>query len=276
MKNIFKRISNVFKTIRHHRRQPLHLEFILSDYCNLNCKGCGHYSSLAEKEFVTLEQLERNASHLGRVAAGGINSVYLIGGETLLYPHLPEAMAILRRYFPNISVKLFTNGLMLPRMSDEFWESARQYDVEIAITRYPIAFDYDSAENLCRSKGVKHSVYGDRGKEGSFFRFALDPEKKQNGRISHFKCFNRGCLSVVGDRLYPCSMSACVEHLNKACGTDFRHLKGDWINVYDIRSVAEIKKLRDKPVPFCSYCKPNPQPTPYGPSRRSVSEWVDK
>lgn len=275
MNRIFKKISNFVNTALAHRREPLRLEFILSDYCNLNCKGCTHYSPLAAKVFEPLDQLERNAAMLGKAVGKDIEYVYLIGGETLLYPELPEAMAIMRRHFPNTRIMLFTNGLLIPRMSDEFWQSARDNAVTLAITRYPVKFDYDAAEAECNRRGVDYKVFGDRGEEGAFLRFALDPAKSQPARLSHFKCFNRGCISVVGDKVYPCSISACIGHLNKAHATRFEHLPGDWFNVADIRGIRQIKRLRDRPVPFCGYCKPNPTVTDYGPSKRDKAEWVD-
>ena len=275
MKNIFRKISNFVSTVRAHRAEPLRLEFILSDYCNLNCKGCTHYSPLAPRVFEPIEQLERTAAHLGAAVGKGLGSVYLIGGETLLYPHLPEAMDILRKHFPDTRILLFTNGILLPKMAPEFWESARRNKVVMAVTRYPVAFDYDAAEALCRSEGVNCEIFGDRGDDGAFFRFSLDPQQRQNGRLSHFKCFNRGCISVVGDKVYPCSISACVGHLNGACGTKFEHDPGDWLDVADISDIRQIKQLRDKSVPFCGYCRPNPTVTDYGPSRRDKSEWVD-
>lgn len=255
--------------------EPLRLEFILSDYCNLNCKGCTHYSRWRH---ASLNQ-SNNSNALPRTSAPqsakGLGSVYLIGGETLLYPHLPEAMDILRKHFPDTRILLFTNGILLPKMAPEFWESARRNKVVMAVTRYPVAFDYDAAEALCRTEGVGCEIFGDRGGDGAFFRFSLDPQKRQNGRLSHFKCFNRGCISVVGDKVYPCSISACVGHLNGACGTKFEHRPGDWLDVADISDIRQIKQLRDKPVPFCGYCRPNPTVTDYGPSRRHKSEWVD-
>jgi len=224
-----------------------------------------------------LEQLERNAAHLGRISKGGkdLGAVYLIGGETLLYPNINEAMAIMHRNFPDTRISVFTNGLPLPRMSDEFWTAAIDNRIEIAITRYPINFDYDAVEQLCRDKGVLYDIFGDRGKTGEFFRFGLDPEKSQNKYISHFKCYNYGCLSVLGDRLYPCSISACIGHLNKACGNLFEHVDGDFIKVSDITDIRQIRRLRDRPVPFCSYCKLPPQTVDYAPSKRDTSEWID-
>lgn len=277
MKSLLHKISNAIKTARLNKAMPLRLEFVVTDYCNLNCRGCTHYSPLAAKEFEPLDRLERNVARLGRISDGGskLGSVYLIGGETLLYPHIVEAMAVMRRHFPHTAIFIFTNGLSLPRMSDEFWDAARLYDIEIAITRYPIKFDYDEVERLCAGKGVKYRVFGDRGNKGEFFRFGLDPHKQQNKYISHFKCYNRGCVSIVGDRIYPCSISACIGHLNKVAGNTFSHVEGDSLDIDKVNDIKQIRRLRDKPVPFCGYCK-QPTVVDYAPSQRDPSEWIDK
>lgn len=278
MFNPFKKIQNFASTLKRHRSAPLLLEFVVSDYCNLNCKGCTHYSPLAPKEFESLEQLERNAAHLGRISSGGkdLDSVYIIGGEPLLYPGLPQAMNILRQYFPNCRILLFTNGLALPRMTEDFWASAHENNITAAITRYPVKFDYDAAIKLCADKGVACEVFGDRTLKDSFFRFGLDPTKSQNRHLSHFKCYNYGCISVIGDRIYPCSISGCAGHLNKAAGNIFTHEAGDYLEVEEVKSLKQIKRLRDRPVPFCAYCKMPPDTVPYGPSKRDISEWIDK
>lgn len=257
------------------RTMPLRLEFVLTDYCNLNCKGCTHYSPLAEKEFAALETVEASMRKLAEVCGDKAEKLYLIGGETLLYPRLVEAMQALRRNFPKQTLYIFTNGIALPKMDGIFWQTASQLGFVIAITRYPIRFDYDAAIALCHDKGVKTEIFGDRSMADSFFRFALDPAKKQNAAIAHFKCYNRGCLSIIGNRLYPCSISACVSHLNKACGTKFGHLDGDWLDIDGISDISQIRRLRDRPVPFCGYCINPPATVKYGPSRRLASEWVD-
>ena len=271
--SIFKKISQAVRRYGELSRMPLRLEFVVTDWCNLNCRGCGHYSPLARKEFAPIDELRKTMAALGRACGGDIESAYLIGGETLLYPDLNEAMEALRSAFPTAKLYIFTNGLLLPRMDDDFWASARKYDFVMALTRYPIRFDYDAAEALCAAKGVRCEVFADRNLEGSFFKFPLDPAKKQNGRMAHFRCYNRGCISVLGDKVYPCSISGCVGHLNKALGTNFRHEEGDYIAVGDVRSARDIKRLRDRVVPFCSYCKHH-EVRPYAPSRRELSEWL--
>lgn len=275
MRNPIRRIYGVLKNLHNQRKQPLRLEFVLTDYCNLNCVGCTHYSPLAPKEFEPVDRLEREAAHLGRVCGGKIKKVFLIGGETLLYPEINAGMEILRRHFPDSKQYIFTNGLLLPRMSDEFWTTARDTHTIMAVTRYPVNFDYEAAIKLCKDKGVEVEVFGDRSMKDSFFRFALDPTGSQNGRLSHFKCYNRGCVSITGGKIYPCSISACIRHLNSAFSANFEHVDGDYINVMDVEGSNDIKRLRDRAVPFCRYCKMPPETVRYRRSERKAEEWMD-
>ena len=275
MFNPFKKVKQAWRILREHKTMPLRLEFVLGDQCNLNCRGCTHYSPLAEGDQRPFDEFKRVVERVARAVADDIPTVYLMGGETLMYPRLVEAIGLMRENFPKSSLSLFTNGILLPKMGEEFWKACRDNHCRIAITRYPVKFDYDGAERLVRKNGVECRVFGNREGDDGFFRFALDPAKKQNAATSHFKCYNFGCVSVVGDRIYPCSLSGCVEHLNKKFGTDFRHTPADYIEVGSLYNVNQIRALRDKPVPFCAYCKLPPATTRWAPSKREKTEWVD-
>lgn len=275
MRNPVKRISALVDALILRRRQPLRLEFNVGDHCNLNCKGCTHYSPLAHGHFTDIDTLRHSIATLGAKCSGKVKTAYLIGGETLLYPHLKEAMTALREAFADARLYIFTNGLPIPGMDAEFWQLARDLRFTISITRYPIKFDYDRAVAICRENGVEVELFGDRSQSDSFFRFALDSEKKQPAKISHLKCWSFGCVTVDGDKIYPCSISACAGHLNRAFGTDFRHEKGDYLEVDAVRSSRDILKLRNRAVPFCGYCILPPASVTYGPSRRDINEWVD-
>ena len=268
------RIRNAAKTLARRWCEPLHIEFNLTDFCNLNCKGCSLYSPLAPAEFQGLRDLEEQMKHISQIkGVRKIKYVFLIGGETLLYPDIIPAMGLARKFFPWAEITVFTNGLPIPKMGDDFWRACRANDCSIAITRYPIKFDYDKIEDLCRDKGVKAHIFGDRNMENSFFRLPLDPEKKQNGNLAHFRCFSHGCITVDNGRIFPCSTSACVGHLNRRFGTDYRWEKGDYIEIKNLTDVKQLLRLRNRPVPFCGYCK-HIEPVKYGPSRRALEEWT--
>lgn len=275
MASLLKRITNAVKTWRLHRAAPLHIEFNLTDHCNLNCKGCTHYAPLAPATFTSLDELRHAASHIAAIADGGLDNVYLIGGEPLLHPQIVDAMTIVRQAFRHTPISLFTNGLLLPRMSDDFWKTCRDADIRIVMTQYPVNFDYDSVKALIHSHGVRCDIYADRSMADSFWRFGLDPKGRQHPRISHFKCINHGCITITGNRIYPCSISACVGHLNAAAGSQFTHRPGDYIEVDDLTSIEQLKRLRDKPVPFCAYCVYPLQSVRYAPSTRNPKEWID-
>lgn len=276
MRNIFKTITSAIATYRRNKKNPLRLEFILSDYCNLNCKGCTHFSPVAPRDFLPVERFESNARHISAVVADEVMDIYLIGGEPLLYPYLKEVMVTARKYFPKQRISIFTNGLLLPKMDEVFWNLCKSLDIVIAMTRYPVKFDYDAAIDLCRHHRVNYNIFGDRSMADSFFRFGLDESRSQNPVISHFKCFNRGCISVTADKIFPCSISACSGYLNKAFGTEFTHRPADFICISELKDISEIRRLRDKPVPFCRYCVNPPRTVPYSASKREISEWVDR
>ena len=271
---IFRKIREAAATVRRKVSEPLHIEFNLTDYCNLNCKGCSHYSPLAPAEYEGLDTLECSMAKIsGARHADIIREVYLIGGETLLYPHLKEAMKMARKYFPWAKISIFTNGLILPKMDEEFWALCLETGCVISITRYPVKADYDRIEALCREKGVDVEIFGDRSMANSFFKLPLDPEKRQKGWKSHFRCFSFGCITVDHGKIFPCSQSACVGHLNRRFGTEFRWEKGDYIPVEELKDAREILRLRNRPVPFCNYCR-HAETVAYGPSRRSRDEWI--
>lgn len=274
MKNPLSRFVQLFRTFNDRRRRPLHIEFNLTDFCNLNCKGCSHYSPVAPKEFESLESLEGSMKAISKAKNGAlIEGVYLIGGETLLYPRLKEAMVLARKYFPNAQISIFTNGILIPKLDEEFWEICRQTGCIMAITRYPLRVDYDALERCCHDHGVETEIFGDRSLKDSFFKLPLDPEKRQNPFLSHLRCCSFGCVTVDNGKIFPCSQSACVRHLNNRFGTDFKWQPGDYIPVDKLQDVKEIKRLRSRPVPFCGYCR-HQSFTPYGPSKRELSEWT--
>lgn len=273
---MLKKLSQAVSTIRQKKNAPLHIEFNLTDFCNLNCKGCSHFSPVAPQEFEPLKELEDSMAKISGVKNSEIiKTIYLIGGETLLYPWLKEAIVLGRKYFPWADIKIFTNGLLIPKMDEEFWRLCKENDIVIAITRYPVKVDYDAIEALCREKDIKVEIFGDRRVEKSFYRLALDPEKKQNRLLSHFRCISFGCVTVDHGKIFPCSQSACVGHLNKKFGTDFKWEKGDYISVDKLKDAKEIKRLRSRPVPFCGYCM-HQQVVDYGLSKRDKKEWIEQ
>ena len=69
-------------------RDTLRFEIHLCDHCNLNCKGCGHFSPLAQKRFLDPAVFERDCRQLSKLSNRKIELIDLMGGEPLLHPHI--------------------------------------------------------------------------------------------------------------------------------------------------------------------------------------------
>lgn len=107
-----------------------HVTLMLTYACNMSCYMCGQvYSNRRIKEYsrLPLEVIKREINR-----CPNLESVYLFGGEPLLYPEFDELVAFLHQ--KGIITLMTTNGLLL----DKYVESIVKYvtDVSISIDSY--------------------------------------------------------------------------------------------------------------------------------------------
>lgn len=268
-----------------HRRQLNHAPYLdihLVDHCNLNCAGCLHYAPVAQKRTLDLDALEQDLAALSRVPGiddGYFVAVLLMGGEPLLHPQVAQAARIARRYFVTTPVGISTNGLLLKRMSEEFWETCREHDVNLLLSPYPIDIDYDALVALALDKGVKATLNGDvtgsdRGKQVSW-RLALDETGSQNPARSFALCQLDFTMQLRDGRIYPCNCGAYRQALNHAFGTRFEHDPADYIELGALNSTAQLDELRSNPLSMCAYCDwDGARVVEWGRSHMAREEWL--
>ena len=122
------------------------------DQCNLACRDCNHISPIAKNRFTNPETLHRDFSILAKVYQPQL--VQLLGGEPLLHPDIVTVIKAVRASGISDRVMVVSNGLLLPRMRDEFWENLD--DLEISI--YPDSkLDQKLIENF-QAKATEHEV----------------------------------------------------------------------------------------------------------------------
>ena len=61
-----------------------YLEHHITDHCNLKCRGCSHFSPLAQEWFESVEDFKKDFSQLASLMP--VNIIRLMGGEPLLHP----------------------------------------------------------------------------------------------------------------------------------------------------------------------------------------------
>ena len=203
-----------------------------------------------------------------------------MGGEPLLHPHIDTLLTIARDCCPDTRILLVTNGILLGRMPQSFWNSCIASRIIIHITRYPVDFDYDNAIHAARQRGATVTVSANSSlQEKTFHHLVLDRAGNHDADLNfHQLCTCSTCTNLSNGKLYPCPIAACVEHFNRYFHMEFPITEQDYLDIHreDI-SARHILSFLKKPVAFCKYC--NCSAITHGHkwrrSDRSIAEWTN-
>ncbi|MDR1779438.1 MAG: radical SAM protein [Tannerella sp.] len=254
------------------------LHIHLADHCNLNCRGCDNFSPLSPEVFAAEEVVERDCARIAELTGGVVNEIQLLGGEPLLHPRAYIFIYIARKYFPSSPIKLVTNGILLPKQTEQFWDACRCNNIEIVVTKYPIKIDHDAIRQHVIAQGVAFSFYGNTEAVPKTMQCApLDLEGKQDPRDSFLRCNSANrCIALDNGRIYTCSLIPYVKYFNATFGTNLNVTDKDYISIDDVASIDEIMQFLCRPMPFCRYCnrKGMIRDIGYGVSRKDISEWT--
>lgn len=259
--------------------KPCAIEINLVSHCNLNCAGCSHYSPIAPKSFIGIDEFKTTVMQLKRISKA-YKKLRLLGGEPLLHPDILEIMKIAGEELRHTTIELYTNGIILSAEKnhtffESFAEICRDYGIRVYLTLYPVNVDYDKLIEELGKRSVKVALMGDRRSGGTFSLLRLNAARKGK-RYNYYICSEAGCMQLVDDKIYPCSESAYSEFVNEKYGLSFVHEKGDYIRIADVRHFYSLWWFRMKSKPFCKYCV-FPRPAiPWGHSKHSSDEWVVK
>lgn len=222
------------------------------DHCNLNCKGCTHFSNIAEPSFVDIKSFDRDFSALSKTLSG-ITEIYLLGGEPLLHPQVNEFMASARRAFPKSTIKLMSNGLLVPKMSDEFFKAMAKNQIRLVVDLYPVNIKVDEIRALCEKFGIELELTEAREE---FFKLPLDLSGGQDPEHSFKSCGPiNNCVLLKEGRLYPCAYTAYSDIFMKRFGVEgLEDGPEDSISIHEGHDPYEIFDFLKNPVPWCRFC----------------------
>jgi organic radical activating enzyme len=96
------------------------LEVHVTEHCNLRCRGCDAMSPYNYTFFLSVDEADRVIAFMARHVVADVFK--LMGGEPTLHPRLLEIMKAVKASGITRVLRLTTNGLLLHRMPDEFWE----------------------------------------------------------------------------------------------------------------------------------------------------------
>lgn len=257
--------------------KKLQFEVDIVEHCNLNCKCCSQFSCIADEEFINLYRMSEDFARLGDLFAGQAERIYLIGGEPLLHPDIQQCMKIARTYFPIGKISVFTNGLLLMKCDETFWECCRNNRISIIVTKYPIALDYVSMIRKADLEKVELQFFGNSEDYKYMYNLGLDIDGKQDITNSFFNCVEaNNCIKLRNGKLYTCTRPAAIYKFNKFFRMNLEVKKDDYIDIYDDINATEILDKLTHPIPFCRYCNLSGtrKAMKWGRTERKMEEWL--
>ena len=264
----------------HHYQQPhlAYFEINIVDHCNITCKGCSHFSPIAEKRFSPLEVIQSDLRRMSELTLGKVDEFHILGGEPLLHPDLLKILVTARECFPDTVISLISNGVLLLKQEQEFWDVCYENRITIEVTKYPMKIDYDKIIQTVKEKKIAfkfHSYTGQATK--TMYKMPLDLEGTQDETVSFRNCTlaNRW-IALMDGRMYTCQVAPNIMHFNKKFAKNLALEAGDSIDIYQAKDIDEILAFLSTPKPFCKYCKATEVVSgiPWGPSKGELSEWV--
>lgn len=233
--------------IDHYGRLP-YLEFHVTDHCNMNCKGCVHFSPLVKGEvFPLYTEIEKDLRQLHSLVPY-IDMIRIMGGEPFLNKELENYLDLVRQIYPMSAISVVTNGLLLKSISNKLVASFIRNNVSINVSLYPPLLP--QMQDIMReitSKGIKISC----SEPIQEFAYALDA---QEGHALHANRINCTCPNLYKGALYVCPIIAYLRYFNKAFHERLDDQDGR-IDIYDPqltfpRLAGELHKVRK----LCDRC----------------------
>ena len=257
--------------------ESIHIEVNINKDCNLNCMGCDHFAPIAEADTLELEKYERDMKRLAVIMAGHIHRIILLGGEPLLNEHLLDYIKISRQCMPEVEIFIATNGTLLGKMTDDFWQTLKDDNAGLMVTKYPVKLDYEALRKIAEEKGVAWEYLGSSESGRSLWHFPLDLTGSQDPMESFIHCVNaNSCHTLERGRLYTCSIAPNIKAFNDYFGKNVPLTEEDGIDIYKAENAEEILAFLAKPINFCRYCNVNGRTYDHGweVSRKEIGEWT--
>ena len=247
-----------------------YLETNIIDGCNLNCKGCTHFSPLFRRdEIYPLETFRSDVCKLSQIL--DVQRFRLLGGEPLLLKNLDEYIYIARKYFPQTNLRIVTNGLLIPTLPQKILDAIRNNNCCVDITAYaPTLKIANKIKTVLETNKIVFKLSNSAKNEFKVFmrlNSGSIPEK------SRAVCINNSCRFLRNGKIYKCPIDALSYRFAEMFGIEnYPHSTG--IDIYAENFSLLIKMLDDN-VELCHWCSEKVRQISWTPtSNPKLEDWL--
>jgi MoaA/NifB/PqqE/SkfB family radical SAM enzyme len=268
---------NETKTDKTSRRQQrkVSFEYHLVEHCNLNCRSCSHFSTLAETSCLDIDTFEKDLRQMRNIFGDTIEKIGMCGGEPLLHPNIKDFLETAYSLFPYARRRIMTNGILLDVMPPDFWETVKRTQTTIQITVYPVRKAFNVLREIDATEGV--SIIVDSSKQTQFRQDGLDLTGSQNPKEQRGKFICCYSTQLNRGRLYLCPKSAYFKHFNRYFDCGIVEARSNYLDIYKVADKQEVFEFFDKPADFCRYCdfRKSKMGIKWSVSNYEKQEWVE-
>ena len=194
------------------RLQIPSVEFPLAHGCNLKCEFCSNMSPFRAGVLSKDMLLDSFKKWSQKISPG---CVVLIGGEPLLHPDIAEIVTAIHHYWSQSRYMIATNGVLLPRVSDDVLRVFAKYNVHVKISQHLDTPEYrkilkQSLSRLTqfRIKYKVAEVFGNWWNMRGIDEKGVPVPCHSNPVVAYEKCPSKYCTTVEGDYMYSCAALA--------------------------------------------------------------------
>ena len=229
------------------------VEYSLTEHCNISCHACAHASPVLPEKFADLASFTSDFEAL----SGAFHSreLRIVGGEPLLHPELPRFLAEARRIGIADSIVVYTNGVLLHQMQDDFWHAID----ELRISIYPGVrrrLDEEECARRCAAYGVRLHLE----RYQTFGQTLIGKRIEDRGlvRAIYRACHTATeCHTVHEGRFYKCPMAPIMGSWLALQKIAFDSPASDGVALHGNPTLrADLERYLGDPRPLaaCAYC----------------------
>jgi len=234
-------------------------ELHVVEHCNLRCTHCCNMSPYVAERTLSVAEIERLCSVMAEQLR--VDVFKIMGGEPLLHPEITEVIHAIRRSGISKTIRLFTNGLLLHKMNDDFW---RALD-ELTISSYASAPVKPAQLDIAHAKAREFDFVLNVKPVSEFSEVMRAERVKDEATIreTYEKCWLRHrCLVVRGGRFTMCTRAAYAEEFHGTLLHDkhpedrARALEGDGVllSTPNLGQALLAYLNRSTPLASCRFC----------------------
>lgn len=251
------------------------MEALVTNYCNLNCKSCSHFSNIVtDKKLLSVDEFETYLIQLKKKVRK-IATFQLLGGEPLLHPQLDQFVALTRKYFPGTHIDVVTNGLLILKIPQELIEAMVLSNATFFISQYyPTRKKLAEIVSFLEEKRINYYI----SRPLTHFETVLTFEEK-NGEKAFSRRFKSDCIchAIENGRVYPC---ITIERLYAVQDFFNIHIEEEELRNSSLDLMSDdvdgwdMIKFFNAPVPLCRFCCPERQEKLWETGQPRIEDWV--